>query len=461
MPQISRPEFDFGTVYHRLRLLDEEAEMSVLGAMLLDRDVAIDVLDKLAPADFYKPSHAEIFATVRDLHLQGQPVDSLTVKAELERRKKLEQVGGYDYLVTLMEFTPITANATHYAKIVKDKSVLRSLARACGDILASIEESGRRLDELVNFAQSKMFAISADGAEGQVAKMDQIINETFKQIMDFRELRDRKSRLLGISSGLYELDDILCGLQKEHLYVLAGRPSMGKSSLCFRILEHVAITSEEPRPVLLFSLEMSARQVCQSMLCSFARIDSQKVRRGEIPEPAVKSLAIAAGKLSDAHLWIDDSPDATIFDIRARARRMAAQHKLGLVVVDYMQKVRAQPAESRQIEISIVSSQLKSMAKELKVPVIAAAQLNRAVEGREDKRPQLSDLRESGAIEQDADVVMLLYRDEYYHPDNEERRGICEVNVAKNRTGPTDKVELSFIKEWTRFENLRKPDPGA
>ncbi|HLG42102.1 MAG TPA: replicative DNA helicase [Planctomycetota bacterium] len=457
-----KPKFDYSAEYHSLRLFDEEAEMSVLGAMLLDRDVAIDLLDKLGPQDFLKESNQEVFETIRELHLQGRAVDSLTAKAELEKRGTLQRVGGYDYLLTLMEFTPITSNAQHYARIVKEKSVLRALAQACGDILGTIKESGHGVDELINLAQSKMFAITADGIQGRAAKFEDIMNETFKQLMDFRELRDRKSRLLGHSTGLFEIDDLLAGLQPSNLYVVAGRPSMGKSSLCTRIIEHVAVTGDEPKPVLLFSLEMSAQQICQGMLCSLARADSHRVRRGEIPEPMVKSLAIAAGKLSDAPIWIDDSADLGILDLRARARRMVAQHKIALVVVDYMQKVSARHAESRQIEISMISSQLKAMAKELKLPVIVAAQLNRSPEGREDKRPMLSDLRESGAIEQDADVVMLLYRDEYYHPDNQDRRGICEVTVAKNRTGPTDKVELSFIKEWTRFENLRKVEaPGA
>jgi replicative DNA helicase len=441
------------SVYGRLALHDEEAEMSVLGAMLMDRDVAIGLLDQLEPKDFYKQAHGIVFDCVRNLYLNNSAIDSLTVKNALEQKGQLTGVGGHEYLVALMEMTPITANAPHYAKIIREKAIMRQLAHTCGDILNELHEPGQRVEELVNRAQARMFEIAQEKSTKSVLRMEQIIEETFKQIVDFRQLRDRKSRLIGLPTGLYELDDLLCGLQPAYMYVIAGRPGMGKSSMCFRILEECTIRSPEPQGALFFSLEMSASQVCQQMLCSYCQINSHDVRKGLFSEQDLKKLAIGAGKLSDAPIWIDDSPDLSIFEIRARARRMKAQHNVGVVLIDYLQKVRAQPAESRQIEISIVSSQIKSMAKELNLPVVAIAQLNRGAEGREDKRPMLSDLRESGAIEQDADVVLMVYRDEYYR-QTEENKNKAELDVVKNRTGPVGKVNVTFIKEWTRFANL-------
>jgi replicative DNA helicase len=448
---MARPDLE--TVYSRLALHDEEAEMSVLGAMMLDRDVAIGLLDQLEPKDFYKPAHGMVFDCLRSMYLTGTAIDAVTVRNTLDQKGQLGSVGGHEYLAALMQVSPIPANGPHYAKIVREKAILRQLAHSCGDILAELQEPGHKVEELVNRAQARMFEIAKEKSTKNVLRMEQIIEETFKQIVDFRQLRDRKSRLVGLPTGLADLDDLLCGLQPGYMYVIAGRPGMGKSSMCFRVMEQTSIRNEEPSGVLFFSLEMSAMQVCQQMLCSYCQINSHEVRKGLFSEQDLKKLAIGAGKLSDAPIWVDDSPDLSIFEIRARARRMKAQHNIGVILIDYLQKVRAQPAESRQIEISIVSSQIKSMAKELNVPVVSVAQLNRAAEGREDKRPMLSDLRESGAIEQDADVVMMVYREEYYRP-SEENKNKCELDIVKNRTGPVGRTNVTFIKEWTRFANL-------
>jgi replicative DNA helicase len=331
---------------------------------------------------------------------------------------------------------------------------MRHIAHACADILSDLHEPGKKVEEVLNIAQSRMFEIAQTKMSKSAVLMNEVIEDTFKEIHKLYQLRDRKTRITGLPTGLFDLDDLLGGLQPAHMYVVAGRPGMGKSSLCFRIMESVGLPrNEEPKPVLFFSLEMSSKQVCQQMLCSYCRIDSHAVRRGLFSEQDLKNLAIGAGKISDAPIWIDDSADVSIFDIRARARRLKAQHNIGVILIDYLQKIRAPGAESRQIEISIISSNIKNMAKELDVPVLAVAQLNRSPEGREDKRPMLSDLRESGAIEQDADVVMMVYRDEYYYPQKEESKNKAEIDVVKNRTGPTAKIDLIFKKEWTRFEN--------
>lgn len=433
-------------------IFDEEAEMSVLGAALLDKDVVGDLVSTLDPQDFHRLAHEYIFTAIRNLYQNGTAIDLVTVKNELERLGYLDKVGGYDTLVSLSEATPVTSNAPYYAGIVKEKSVLRAVARVCAEISEALMQPGRTAEQVLELAQARMFEIHAKKSSKTALSMRDILEETFKQILDFRKLRDQKERLLGLPTGLIEVDNALCGLQPAYLYVVAGRPGMGKSSFSFRVAENVAV--RENKPVLYFSLEMSSQQVCQAMLCSMCKVNSHMLRRGMLKEEEYKSLAIGAGKLSDAPLWIDDSPDLSILDLRSRARRMKQKHNIELIVVDYLQKVRAPGAESRQIEISMVSSQLKNVAKELNIPVIAVAQLNRSPEARTDKKPQLSDLRESGAIEQDADVVMLLYREEYYNPNDPEVRNKCQLTIAKNRTGPAGMdIDLAFIKEWTRFEN--------
>jgi replicative DNA helicase len=440
----------------RLSLHDQEAEMSVLGAMLLDPAMALTLCDQLDPADFYKPGHATLFDCLRQLHLGGGPVDQLTVRHALEQKGRLQDVGGDGYLILLMQSTPITANAEHYARLVREKALKRQVARACQEVLRELEEPGMRAEELLNSAQSRIFSIAQSRADQSAVSMKEIIESTFKEIHKLYQLRDRKNRLVGLATGLYDLDDLLCGLQPAHMYVVAGRPGMGKSSLCFRIMETTSLPkTEEPKPVLFFSLEMSALQVSQAMLCSYCKIDSHHLRRGLFSDPDLKNLAIGAGKLSDAPIWVDDNPDLTILDIRARARRMKQKHGIALILIDYLQKIRGEETnrrDGRQVEIANISSQIKSMAKELDVPVLAVAQLNRSPEGREDKRPILSDLRESGAIEQDADVVMMVYREEYYKR-TEENANKCLLDVVKNRTGPVREVNVVFKKEWTRFEN--------
>ncbi|MBI4565910.1 MAG: replicative DNA helicase [Planctomycetes bacterium] len=424
-----------------------EAEMALLGSMLLDSGAVGEVIEILDADAFYRKSHQFVFEALVDLYLTQRKCDLVTVKAELERRGTLEAAGGIEYCASLVEQVPTAAHATEYARIVREKAILRQLIGTCTAIVREASERGEDPDALLDRAQSLIFEVAARRRTRDVETLEAILKRTFQQIQD---IHDRKSRLLGLSTGFYDLDDLLSGLQPAHLYVVAGRPSMGKTSLAMRMLEHAAV--ELKKPVLMFSLEMASQQIAQQMLCSHCRIDSHRLRTGMLAEAEYQKLLLGAGVLKDAPVLIDDSADLSILEMRARARRMKAEHDVGLVAVDYLQKVHAK-ADSREREIALISSQLKSMSKELAIPVLCLAQLNRQPEGREAKTPMLSDLRESGAIEQDADVVMLLYREDYYHPDSE-HKNTCDIIVAKNRTGPTDTVRLAFIKEYTRFENL-------
>lgn len=452
---MGKPEID--ALLERLQLYSEEAETAVLGAMLSDPDRVLDLQEQLTADDFYKSSHRLIYEAIRELTLSGKPADAVTVKHSLETKGRLGEIGGPLTLTALMEATPVLANAPYYARIVKEKSVLRGLARTCAGILADLQYPSGEVEQILDRAQAQIFQVSMNQKLLEIPKMDRLIEETFRDVMThFKNIRDRSQRLLGLPTGLYDLDDLLCGLQKGYLYVVAGRPSMGKSSFCLRLLEEVTVHADPPHPALMFSVEMSRHQVTTNMLCSFGRVNSFDVRRGSLGDAEVQKLMLGAGRLSEAPLWIDDSADLSILELRARARRAKARDKIELVVVDYLQKVTAR-AETRQAEISLITSQLKAMAKELDVPVVAVAQLNRAPESREDKRPMLSDLRESGAIEQDADVVMLLFREGYYKKEFKSNR--CQVDVAKNRTGPTAVVEVVFQPEWTRFESAARGAP--
>lgn len=425
-----------------------EAEMALLGSMILDNDCIGEVIETLDHEAFYHHTHQVVFQGITVLFSAMKSCDLVTLKDELKKLGKLDEAGGVETLAQLVETVPSAANALHYAGIIREKAVLRSLIRTCTKIIreASVA-SGEDADRTLDHAQELIFQTAAKEGKEKVQKMGDLLKKTFEQITD---IRDRKQRILGLATGFHELDDLISGLQGSQLYIMAGRPSMGKSSLAMRVIESVGV--EQKRPVLFFSVEMSNAQIAQQMLCSHCRVPSQKLRSGKLSEEEYQKLVIGAGALNEANIFIDDSPDLTDLELRARARRYKAQHKIELVVVDYLQKMHSKGAENRQQEIARISSSLKSLAKELDIPVVAAAQLNRGTEGREDKKPMLSDLRESGAIEQDADVVMLLYREEYYNPDTE-RKNIAEINVAKNRTGPTDKLELIFLKDITRFEN--------
>jgi replicative DNA helicase len=431
-----------------------EAEMAVLGSMMLDTDAAGEVIEIIDAEAFYKRHHQLIFEALVDLFLARRKLDLITLKAELERRGTVEEVGGIDYCESLVMQVPTSAHAAEYARIVREKAILRQLIGTCTSIVREAGEGGEDPDKLLDKAQALIFDVAARRGAQPVEKLSEILKRTFQQIAD---IHDRKARLLGLATGFYELDDLLSGLQPSHLYIVAGRPSMGKTSLAMKIAENVSV--ELKKAVLFFSLEMAAPQIAQQLLCSHCRVDSHRLRSGMLSEAEYQKLVIGSGALGEAPILIDDSAELSILELRARARRQKAEHPdLGLVIVDYLQKVHAK-ADSREREIAMISSQLKSLAKELEIPVVCLAQLNRKPEGREGNMPALSDLRESGAIEQDADVVMLLYREDYYNRETDQKN-MCDVIVAKNRTGPTENVKLVFIKEYTRFENPAVQPPA-
>ncbi|MFQ5861568.1 MAG: replicative DNA helicase [Candidatus Brocadiales bacterium] len=423
-----------------------DAEVSLLGAMLLDNAVIDTALQYLSKDSFYKTAHQEVFRVIVELYDKNQAVDLVLLKDELERRGCLEKVGGRDYLLELEEAVPAVANAEYYARLIRDNAIRRGLVEAAVKIQKDTYENREDLDSLLDKSEKLIF----DVAERKYASTTVHIHDLLDQIWPRLEnISDRKNRLTGLDTGFYDLNDLTCGLQPSQLIVVAGRPSMGKSSFVMNIVQHVGTL--EKLPVVLFSLEMSAQQIAQNMLCAYARLNTHKVRKGGIPPEEWPKLTVAADILSPAKIFIDDAPGLSIMALRAKARRLKAQNDIKLVVVDYLQLMDSPGAENRQQEISMISRGLKSLAMELDVPVIAVSQLNRAVEMREDRRPRMSDLRESGSIEQDADLVLLLHREGYYDPNKNPKD--AEVIIAKQRNGPTGNVKLVFLNEYMRFES--------
>ncbi|MBI5124297.1 MAG: replicative DNA helicase [Candidatus Omnitrophica bacterium] len=426
-----------------------EAEMAVLGSMLLDREAISIAIELLEGQCFYKDAHKKIYLALTKLYDENKAVDLVTVVEELKKTGALDEVGGPAYLANIASSVPTSANISHYAKIVKEKHILRSLINASTQIAAECYNTSQDADNLVDKAEQIIFEIASKKVEARSVPLRDIIKGSIETI---DSLYQRKESITGLATGFRDLDMKTAGLQPSDLIVVAGRPSMGKSALVTCIAEHVGVV--EKKPVAFFSLEMSKEQLVQRMLCSHARVDAHKVRTGFLSQADWPRLVTAAGKLSDAPVFIDDSPGISLMELRAKARRMKAQHDVQLIVLDYLQLMQG-PAksDSRQQEISEISRSLKALARELNVPLIAISQLSRAVEQRSDHRPQLSDLRESGAIEQDADLVILLLREEYYNP-TDENKGVAEVIIAKQRNGPVGSLNLTFIGEYMRFENL-------
>jgi len=427
-----------------------EAEQSVLGAVLLDNEVSHDVAEILTADDFYRDTHCKIFNSIIILIERGEPADLVTLTNELKAKNQLESIGGATYLAQLVEGVPTAANVMYYAKIVKDKAILRGVIRAATEIATSGYEEGAEVAEFLDRAEKVIFEVSEKRAQNTLVPIAPVIRQSFIEI---EKNYERKQLITGLPTGFRELDKITAGLQPSDLIIVAARPAMGKTSFVLNIAEDVALRSRAP--VAIFSLEMSREQLAIRMLCAGARIDSLKVRTGMLDEEEWQRLTHVAGPLSEAPLYIDDTPALSPFELRARTRRLKASKGLGLVIVDYLQLMTSRGAkgDSREREISEISRALKGMAKELNVPVIALSQLNRAVENRTDKRPQLSDLRESGAIEQDADIVGFIYRDEVYDKESPDR-GIAEFNIVKHRNGPIGMTKMAFLAEYTRFENL-------
>ena len=428
-----------------------DAEMAVLGSMLLDEEAIATAVETLDKNSFYKDSHRSIFQVISDLYAVNKAVDLITLTDALKKEGILDAIGGVSFLTALANSVPTAANISHYVSIVKEKSILRTLINNATKIVSLCYESDGNITEVVDSAERFIFEVSERKNQGSYLHLKEIVKESIETI-DI--LYRKKAHVTGIPTGYIDFDIKTAGLQDSDLIIVAGRPSMGKSSLALGMVEHAGIV--EKVPTAIFSLEMSKEQLVQRMLCSHARVDAQKVRTGYLATSDWPRLTAAAGKLSEAPIFIDDTPGISVMELRAKARRLKAQQDIKLIVLDYMQLMRGSSGiESRQQEISEISRSLKALARELHLPIVAISQLSRAVESRNDHRPQLSDLRESGAIEQDADVVVLLLREEYYSQSSE-NQGLAEVIIAKQRNGPVGSLKLAFIKEYTRFENIAR-----
>jgi replicative DNA helicase len=428
-----------------------EAEASLISAVLIENSALLDILEVLAPEDFYRSAHQRIFEGIIDLFTRNEPVDLVTLANVLKEKGHLEEIGGAAFLSKLVDTAPMAVNAAHYAKIVHDKASARRLIAKSNQIIQRCFEERGPVDELLDFAEQSVFEIAENKSRKSFHPISALIEKNIDQL---EERQGNKTLITGVPSGFTDLDYLTSGFQPSDLIILAARPSMGKTALALNMARNTAV--ETQTGVALFSLEMSKEQLSMRMLCAEARVDSHRLRGGFLSNEDWTNLTQAASILSEAPIFIDDSPDITSLDIRAKARRLKMDNKLGLVIIDYLQLMQGRRnIERRDLEISEISRSLKGLAKELELPVIALSQLNRKLEERTDKRPKLSDLRESGALEQDADVVMFIYRDEVYHRDeNNPNTGKAEIIVAKHRNGPTGDIPLAFIHAYTRFENL-------
>ncbi len=431
-----------------------EAEESVLGAVMLSAEAAAVALETLRPEDFYRPAHQSVFEAILSLFDGNQAIDAITVSDWLRRNDNLERVGGIAFLNHLMDAVPATSNVGYYVEIVDETASRRRLMKAGSTVGQLAMQSERPVDEVLDAAEAAVFAV-ADRRVGEgLSRLGPLLQETLEKI---EEIGTQGGDITGVPTGFNGIDKKLAGLHPANLVVVAARPSMGKSALALNIAQNVA---ETDRPVAFFTLEMSREEVVQRLLASMASVDSNKLRTGQLGPEMWQKLARESSKLYKMPFFVDDSSDLTVTAIRAKCRRLKRKSDLGLVVVDYLQLMQGPSrSDNRQQEIAEISRSLKNLARELHVPVIAVSQLNRQLEQRENKRPRLGDLRESGAIEQDADVVMFVYRNEYYDPDDVSTKGTAELNIAKHRAGATGLVHLSFRAEFTRFADLTRQDP--
>lgn len=427
-----------------------EAEQSILSAILIDNNTLPEVLEILSEKDFYRESHRRIFSGMLDLFERNEPADLITLTNVLKEKGALESVGGASYLAELVDSFPVAANVAHYGRIIRDKATLRRLIERAASITSRCFEDRGDVENILDFAEQSVFEISEDKIKPSFHPLADILTDTFKTV---EQAYENKVLVTGVPTGYHDLDVLTSGFQPGDLIVIAGRPSMGKTALALNMAQHACRQKELPAAV--FSLEMSKEQLSLRMLSSEAAVDSAKMRGGFLSESDLARISRAAGSLYDLPIFIDDSPAISALEIRAKARRMKMERGLGLVMIDYLQLMRGRAsAERRDLEISEISRSLKALAKELSVPVVALSQLNRKVEERTNKRPVLSDLRESGAIEQDADVIIFIYRDEVYNKDGDNpNKGIAEINVAKQRNGPIGTVKLTFLDFCTRFED--------
>ena len=432
---------------------DIEAEQAVLGSCLTDKDAVMEAVEKLKPESFYREDSKLIFEAIFNLYNRSEPIDLVTVKDELTSMGSFENIGGYEYLATLPDKVPTTTNVQKYIEIVEEKSTLRNLIKTANEIIELGYNPTEEVDSIMAGAEKKIFDIMQKKNQKSYTPIKDVLIESFTKL---EELYNQKSKITGVPTGFADLDDKTAGLHGSDLILIAARPAMGKTAFALNIAAHAAI--RENVPVAVFNLEMSKDQLVNRMLCMEAMVDSNKVMTGKLDEDDWSKLASVVGPMSDAGIYIDDTPGISITEIRTKCRKLKMEKNIGLVVIDYIQLIQGSGSRkngSREQEIAEISRSLKILAKELNVPVIALSQLSRAVESRPDHRPMLSDLRESGSIEQDADIVMFLYRDDYYNPDSEEK-DISEVIIAKHRAGSTGTIKLLWMGNYTKFVNLAR-----
>jgi replicative DNA helicase len=433
---------------HKMPPQHIEAEQSVLGGILIENQAIHKVMEILTPDDFYREAHQKIFTSLLDLSERDEPGDLITLTNDLRKKDGLDSVGGASYIASLIDSVPTAANIEYYARIIKEKSVLRKLIETATNIVTQGYEDREDVEGLLDEAEQAIFQIAENRVRPSFYPIREIVKSSFKTL---EKLYEKKELVTGVPSGFKDLDKYTAGFQPSDLIIVAGRPSMGKTAICLNFAQHAAASAKVP--VAIFSLEMSKEQLVLRMLCSEAMVEGTRLRTGFLSESDWPKLTMAAGNLSDSPIFIDDTAALTILELRAKARRLKGEHGLGMLVVDYLQLMRGRTfIENRQQEISEISRSLKALAKELNLPVIAVSQLSRRSESREDKRPQMSDLRESGAIEQDADLILFIYRDEVYNR-TEGNHGQAEVIIGKQRNGPTGKVDLTFLDKFTAFKD--------
>lgn len=444
---------DVAELFNKLPPHAVEAEAALIGSIILDWRVAGDVIQVLhGSEDFYKPAHAALYETLLELYDEHQSIDMVQLNQRLVDKGMLEQVGGLEYLVQLAEQVPSAASANHYARIVREKAIVRRLIEVSGNVLHACYNSAEPAQDLLDQAERQIFEIAEGRSDSDAQRLSELVEETLEVIQNAQDGR----LMTGVETGFFEFDEMTNGLQPGEMIIVAARPSMGKTAFALNVAEHMAM--ELKQPVAVFSLEMSRQQLAQRLLCSKSGVDSHKVRRNLLSQEDLAELQYASVALSEAPMFIDDTPGLSLLALRAKARRLAARHGIKAVLIDYLQLMSAPGSESRQQEVSVLSRGIKALARELSVPVICLSQLNRAAESREGHRPRMSDLRESGSIEQDADVVCMLHREDYYHRGEEDyvETNIAEVILAKQRNGPTGTVKLTFHGGTTRFHNLAR-----
>ncbi len=448
-------EVDFSS--HKLPPQNVEAEQSVLGGILIENDSINKVMEILTVDDFYRDAHRKIFNALIDLSERDEPADLITLTNELRKIDQLDPIGGASYLTSLIDSVPTAANIEYYAKIVKEKAILRKLIQTSTEIITQSYQDRGDVEVFLDEAERAIFEISEKRVKPSFYSIRDIVKESFKTL---ERLFEKKELVTGVPSGFKELDRLTAGFHASDLIIVAGRPSMGKTAFCLNLTQYAAI--EKRIPVAIFSLEMSKEQLVIRMLCSEAQVEGSRLRTGFLTESDWPRLTLAAGNLSDAPIFIDDTAAISVLELRAKARRLKAEHGLGMLIIDYLQLMKGRAkVESRQQEISEISRSLKALAKELNIPVIAVSQLSRKTEERTGNRPQLSDLRESGAIEQDADLIIFIYRDEIYNrQEDNPNKGIAEVIIGKQRNGPIGTIKLAFLDKFTTFKELYKGESG-